>query len=54
MIGVIGLLLPFLQGGILILIAIPIISPKHGKLMVAKLKKWKDKGIFWWRRRKTI
>ena len=41
--GIIGLILPVLQGWILILVAIPLLSPKHGKLMVAKLKVWKDK-----------
>ncbi|MBI5413490.1 hypothetical protein HZA42_04050 [Candidatus Peregrinibacteria bacterium] len=41
--GVIGLILPVLQGWILILVAIPLISPKHGKLMVEKLRFWKEK-----------
>ncbi|MEK7523644.1 MAG: hypothetical protein AAB588_01305 [Patescibacteria group bacterium] len=41
--GLIGLVVPILQGWILILIAIPLISPKHGKMMVEKLKEWKTK-----------
>lgn len=43
MIGIIGLFLPVLQGGLLIFIAIPIISPAHGKKMAAKLKEWKTR-----------
>lgn len=43
MLGIIGLLIPILQGWILILIAIPIISPEHGKKMLAKVKEWKNK-----------
>ena len=52
MLGIIGLFLPILQGWLLILIAIPLISPEHGKKMVMKLKQWKEKGVGWWRRRK--
>ncbi len=43
LVGIIGLLLPILQGWLFILIAIPLISPEHGKRMMAKLKEWKDK-----------
>lgn len=39
MIGIIGLLLPILPGWILIFVAIPIIHPEYGKLMIDKLKK---------------
>lgn len=38
MIGIIGLIIPILQGWLLILIAIPIISPKYGKKMITKVK----------------
>lgn len=44
-IGIIGLLLPVLQGWLFILIAIPLISPEHGRKMLAKLKEWKDKYV---------
>lgn len=43
LLGVIGLFIPVLQGIILILIAIPIISPEHGKKMLAKFKEWKKR-----------
>lgn len=39
MIGIIGLIIPILQFAILILIALPIISPYHGKLFIAWVKK---------------
>lgn len=52
MLGIIGLFLPILQGWLLILIAIPLISPEHGKKMVAKLKEWKERGVAWWKRRR--
>lgn len=42
MLGIIGIFLPILQGWLLILIAIPIISPAHGKKTVIKLKEWKN------------
>jgi uncharacterized membrane protein YbaN (DUF454 family) len=45
MIGIIGLLLPVLQGWLFILIAIPLISPEHGRRMVAKLKEWKERYV---------
>ncbi len=45
LIGIIGLLLPLLQGWLFILIAIPFISPEHGRKMVSKLKEWKDKYV---------
>ncbi|MBI2638692.1 hypothetical protein HYW83_03825 [Candidatus Peregrinibacteria bacterium] len=45
MIGIIGLLLPVLQGWLFIFIAIPLISPEHGKKMVAKLKEWINKYV---------
>ncbi len=45
MLGIIGLFLPILQGWLFIFIAIPLISPKHGKIMVAKLKTWKEKIV---------
>lgn len=45
LIGIIGLLLPLLQGWLFILIAIPLISPEHGRKMVSKLKEWKDKYV---------
>ena len=38
--GIIGLFLPILQGWLFILIAIPLISPEHGKKIVTKLKEW--------------
>lgn len=38
MIGIIGLVVPILQGWLFILIAIPLISPEHGKKMVGKIK----------------
>lgn len=43
MLGIIGLVVPIIQGWLLIFIAIPIISPAHGKKMVAKAKEWKEK-----------
>lgn len=52
MIGIVGLILPILQGWLLIAIAIPLISPSHGKKMVLKLKEWWSK-IRVWRRTKT-
>jgi len=52
MLGIIGILLPFLQGWILIMIAIPIISPEHGKRMVAKLKEWKIRFQAWFNRQR--
>lgn len=42
MLGIIGIFLPILQGWLLVLVAIPIISPAHGKKAVAKLKEWKN------------
>ncbi|PJC37523.1 hypothetical protein CO046_00065 [Candidatus Peregrinibacteria bacterium CG_4_9_14_0_2_um_filter_53_11] len=39
LLGIIGLLLPFLQSSILIVIAIPLISPTHGKRMADWLRK---------------
>lgn len=39
MLGIIGIFLPILQGWLLIFVAIPIISPAHGKQAVAWLKK---------------
>lgn len=54
MLGIIGLLLPVLQGWLLIFVAIPIISPRHGKQMVAKLKEWGRKLTTWWRKRKGV
>ncbi|MBI4994168.1 hypothetical protein HZC21_00780 [Candidatus Peregrinibacteria bacterium] len=39
MLGIIGIFLPILQGWLLILIAIPIISPEHGKRIVEWMKK---------------
>ncbi len=43
MVGVVGLVLPFLQGWLFILIAIPLISPTHGKKMIEKLKILKNR-----------
>lgn len=44
MLGVIGLFIPILQGVLLIFIAIPIISPEHGRKMVGWMKKkWKKR-----------
>lgn len=40
MIGIIGLVIPILQGWLFILIAIPLISPEHGKKMVGKAREW--------------
>lgn len=40
MLGIIGLVVPIMQGWILILIAVPLISPEHGKKMISKLKEW--------------
>lgn len=48
LIGIISLFLPFLQGVLLIAIAIPLISPKHGKMISAKIKSWYLK----WKQRK--
>ena len=45
MIGIIGLLLPILQGWLFILIAIPLISPEYGRRMVTKLKEWKERYV---------
>lgn len=53
MLGIIGILLPILQGWLLILLAIPLISPEYGKKMVAKFIEWKKKGVLWWRKRVT-
>ncbi len=39
MIGIIGLIIPILQFAILILVALPIISPYHGKLFINWVKK---------------
>lgn len=47
MIGIIGLVVPILQGWIFILIAIPLISPERGKKMIGKAKEW-------WKRRKMM
>lgn len=44
LIGIIGLFLPILQGWLLILVAIPLISPEHGKRMAEKLREWLKKG----------
>ena len=52
LLGIIGLFLPILQGWLFIFIAIPLISPKHGKKMVAKMKEWKEKGVGWWKKRR--
>lgn len=49
--GIIGLLLPILQGWILILVAIPLISPRCGKIAVEKLKIWKEKFSQWFKKR---
>jgi len=54
LLGIAGILLPILQGWLLILVAIPLISPAHGKKMAAKLKEWKERGIWWWKKRKTV
>lgn len=43
--GLIGLVVPILQGWILILIAIPLISPEHGRKMVEKFKEWKARWL---------
>lgn len=42
LIGIAGLFLPFLQGIILIIIGINIISPYHGQKLFGHLKKAKD------------
>ncbi|MEK9133084.1 MAG: hypothetical protein AAB606_05260 [Patescibacteria group bacterium] len=49
--GIVGILLPILQGWLLILVAIPLISPEHGKKMVAKLKEWGLKAKRSWQKR---
>lgn len=41
LIGIIGLLIPILQGWLFLALAVPLISPKHGKKMV-------EKGKYWW------
>lgn len=41
MLGIIGLILPILQGWLLILVAVPLISPEHGKKLIVKLKEVK-------------
>lgn len=43
MLGIIGLFLPILQGWLLIFVAVPLISPEHGKKIVAWLKEKKDR-----------
>lgn len=48
LIGIISLFLPFLQGVLLIAIAIPLISPKHGRMASDKIKSWYAK----WKQRK--
>lgn len=53
LLGIIGLFLPILQGWLLIFIAIPLISPAHGKKMVEKLKEFRAKIIQKWRMRKV-
>lgn len=50
--GIIGLFLPVLQGVVLILIAIPLISPIHGKKMAAELNAWRGKWAQWRQKRK--
>jgi len=49
--GIIGLFLPILQGWLFIFIAIPLISPAHGKKMVEKLKELRAKVTIWWQMR---
>lgn len=48
LLGIIGLVVPILQGWLLIFIAIPLLSPEHGKKMAAKAKEWlaKIRGRF--------
>lgn len=53
MLGLIGLFVPILQGWLLIFLAIPLISPEHGRRMIAKIKEWKEKILLRWRREKT-
>lgn len=36
--GIIGLFLPVLQGGLLILVAVPLIHPESGKKLITKVK----------------
>lgn len=43
LVGVIGLFLPVIQGGLLILIAIPLVSPEHGKRLIDKVKELRAK-----------
>jgi hypothetical protein len=47
MLGIIGLIVPIMQGWLFILIAIPLISPEHGKKITGKAKEW-------WRKRKEM
>lgn len=49
MLGIIGLVVPFLQGWLLILVAIPLISPEHGKKLALKAREIKDKIKEKWR-----
>ena len=51
LLGIIGLFLPVLQGWLFIFIAIPLISPAHGKKMVEKLKELRAKAVQKWRMR---
>lgn len=41
MIGIIGIFLPILEAWILIIIAIPLISPAFPRRMIEKLKTWR-------------
>lgn len=41
LLGIIGLFLPILQGWLFIALAIPLISPEHGKKLIEKIKSWR-------------
>ena len=43
MLGIAGLFLPILQGSLLILASVPLLSPEHGKKMMVKIKMWLGK-----------
>ena len=46
MLGIIGLVVPIMQGWLLILIAIPLINPEHGKKMAVWVReKWRKRKI---------
>lgn len=54
LLGIIGLFLPILQGWLFIVLAIPLISPLHGKKMIAWMKERKEKWGSRWRAKKNI